>query len=148
MSASPAALERAPLSSLHSSSSTRAMKTGSLAARARRNRLLVTDCYGFNEPEEKKKFEGCRVIQVCCSVCQIHANSDNSQMFGSSFVKEIYGRCRARKSIPRVLERQRWAKSSSPGGLLPSVAVPLPYLPLANVDGNKQTEQGNVPFSC
>ena len=119
----PAAVGRAP-SPPHAFPpiSTRAIKTSSSAAHARRNRLLVTDCYVFNEPEENKKCEGCGATQVCCSVCQIRANSDNSQMFGSSFIKEIYVRCRDRKFIPSVLERLRWQRGRrfpGPGGLLP-----------------------------
>lgn len=55
-------------------------------------------------PRKNKESEGCGAMQVCCSVCQIHANSDNSQMFGSLCVKEIYVRLRAGKFIPSVLE--------------------------------------------
>lgn len=37
------------------------------------------------------------------------------------------------------MEVAAWAKVSQPQRLLPSMAVPLLYLPLANVDGNDWT---------
>lgn len=123
-----------PLLPTHSPISTRAIKPSSLAAPARRNSLLVTDCCVFNEPEENKKCEGCGATRVCCSVCQIHTNSDNSQMFGCSFVKEIYGRCRAWK----FTERWRWQcgqRFPGPGGLLPSLHCAFPLLVLMATDG-------------
>lgn len=123
-----------PLLIAHSPISTRAIKPGSLAAPARRNHLLVTDCCVFNEPEENKEREGCGATRVCCSVCQTHANSDNSQMFGCSFVKEIYGRCRAQK----FAETRRWQRGQRfPGPGAPS--LPPVCLPLAGVDGNGWT---------
>lgn len=137
----------------HSPISTGAINTSSLAARARRSRLLVTDCYVFNEPEENKKFEGCGAIQVCCSVCQIHANSDNSQMFGSSFFKEIYVRCRTRKFVPGVCGRRRWQREQrfpGPRGLRPCLrgcATAVPSSCQCNVDGNEWTNSRETCLS-
>lgn len=125
-----------PLLLTHSPISTRAIRAGSLAAPARRNHLLVTDCCVFNEPQENKEREGCEARRVCCSGCQIHPNSDNSQMFGCSFLREIRGRCRAQKFTGTHTEVAVWVKVSWPWRA-PSL-LPL-CLPLAAVDGNGGT---------